>query len=169
MAALQGLNGLTPKRAKFTKAVIEQIANDGKINLTQAGLKAFDTTDPKAASVSAARALDDAGVQEQIKQALRSHGLTLDVLSQNLGYYANVRAEKVSADAAIKSNIELLKLMNAYPGQKSSHVSVSLRANLNDMKFQDVKGELGKIDEELKGVMDGDVIKEDPKDEADVA
>ena len=78
----------------------------------------------------------------------------------NFGKLANHEPEKVNADTVLRANVEIAKLLNAYPGQKTSHVSVSVRANLSSMKFQDVKKELSSIDEDLKNVMEGEIVEE---------
>ena len=156
------INGLTPRDFKFLQVVIRQIKETGKVNLTKAGLEAFNTQNPKTASVVASQTLENPNIQEQIKQAFIANGLTLETISENLGYYANKRAEKVGAEASIKANVELLKLLNAYPGQKKTTVSLSMKANLNKMGFNELKAEMGKVDEELKRVMDGEVVKDTP-------
>lgn len=156
------INGLTPRDFKFLQVIIRQIKTTGKIHLTNAGLEAFNTDNPKSAGVLAAKALENVSLQEQIRQAFTANGLTLDTISANVGNLANTKPEKVNADTVLRANVELLKLMNAYPSQKKTSVSLSMKADLNRMKFQEVKTELEKIDGELKAIIDGEIV-EPPK------
>ena len=158
MAKAPRINGLTLPQANFVKSIIKQFQTKGKINYSQAVMESYNVKNINSASTIAADNLQNITIQDQIKQAFTANGLTLGTISGNLGYYANVRAEKVGAEASIKANIELLKLLNAYPGQKKTTVSLSMKANLNKMAFNDVKTELEKVDTELKNVMDGEVV-----------
>lgn len=132
-------NGLTPKQDAFTKVVLKQITDKGEANLTQAALQVYNTTSDKSASVIASNNLGIISIREQIEQALSRQGLSLDVITGNLGNLANHKPEKVSGDVVLKSNVELLKLMGAYPSSKHTTVNVSFKAKLKDMKYQDLK------------------------------
>lgn len=146
-------SGLTPKQQKFTNIVVKQIIETGKPNLVQAALQTYDTKSYSAAGVSGHENLKNPKVKATILEALDEVGLTNKVLAKNLKYFANARPKKISADVALKGNIELLKLVGAYPTQKHANISLSLRANLNKMDYKEVQTELGKIDEELKRLM----------------
>ena len=131
---------LTLKQSKFIK---EYINNGG--NGTQAGLQVYDTDNPRVAEAIATENLSKPSIREVVEHALRKNGLTPDTITDNLKHYAGARADKVSADASIKANIELLKLWGAYPGSKHTSVNLSIKGDLAKMKFQEAKEELNKI------------------------
>ena len=134
---------LTLKQTKFVK---EYINNGG--NGTEAALQTYNTEDYNTAHVIASENLQKPTIQEEIHQALQANGLTSKQITHNLGHYANNLSEKVSADASIKANIELLKLMGAYPGSKHTNLNVSLKGDLAKMKFQEAKEALNKLRED---------------------
>ena len=146
-------NGLTPKQQKFTNIVLKQIKETGETNLTKAALQSYDTTDYGTARMIGSENLTKPTIKQTIQEALESVGLTSHAIADNLKHFANARPEKISADVALKGNIELLKLIGAYPSQKHTNVSLSVKANLNDMKYKDVEGELQTIDDELKSLL----------------
>ena len=154
--------GLTPKQAKFTQEVIRQIQEEGQPNLTQAALKTYDTTDYKTASNIASENMDNPRIKKTLQEAFDLISLTPTVIAKNFKFVANSRPDKISADAMLKANIEVAKLMGAYPTQKTAHLSLSVKANLNDMKYEDVKQELDVIDGELKALMDETEAKLEP-------
>lgn len=51
-----------------------------------------------------------------------SSGLSLDVITENIGQLANSKPDKISGDVKLKANIELLRLYGAYPSTKHSSV-----------------------------------------------
>lgn len=144
---------MTLKQKLFVGKYIEKNGNG-----TQATLESYDTDNPSVAAVISSENLRKANIQRAIEEVLRSKGLTVDTIKDNLGYFANSRPEKIPADAAIKANIELAKLLDAYPGEKHTQVSVSIRATLTSMKIEEVQRELAHIDGELKEVMEGEVV-----------
>ena len=75
------------------------------------------------------------------------------LVHENLKYFANTRPNKISADVVLRGNVELLKLLGAYPAEKHATVSLSLQAKLSDLNYTDVKKELTAIDEELIEIM----------------
>lgn len=144
---------MTIKQKLFVKNYIERNGNG-----TQAALESYDTTNPNVAHSIATENLRKPTIREAIEEVLHSKGLTLSQVTGNLGYFANSRPEKVNAEAALKANIELLKLMHAYPTQKSAHVSLSLKARLNKMTLEEVKKESEKIHAELMELLEDEVI-----------
>ena len=152
---------LTLKQTKFIK---EYINNGG--NGTQAALQTYDTEDPDTAHAISTENLQKPSIQQVVEEALRKNGLTPDTITDNLKHYAASRAEKVSADASIKANIELLKLWGAYPGSKHTQLNVNLKGDLAKMKYQEAKEALNKLREENNGLLE-DI--EEPQSEPDVA
>lgn len=148
-------NGLTPKQTKFTQAVVRQIKENGKPNLTQAALQTYDTTDNGTARMIGSENLTNPNIKRTIQEALVAVGLTNDVIANELRSLASKQVSKVSADVKLRSLVELLKLTGQYPTQKHANISLSLKANLTNMKYDDVSKELARIDSELKEVMTG--------------
>ena len=153
-------HGLTEKETKFVAVIAKQIQRGEKINLTHAALQSYNVNGPSSASMVGSETFEKPRVKEAIEEVLQRNGLTLDAISRNVGKIATKEPAKVDAATILKANIELLKLYRVYPGQRSAHVSVSIRANLTNLKFQEVKDELKKIDSELSNVMEGDIVKE---------
>ena len=81
------------------------------------------------------------------------NGLTTDQITGNLGHYANKLAENVSADASIKANIELLKIMGAYPGSKHTNLNLSLKGDINKMSYSEAKDTLKKLRDTNSGLL----------------
>lgn len=69
---------LTPKEAKFVKGIAE-----GKTK-TQAALDAYNAKDDKSASVIAAQTLGKVRVQDALKDAFESAGITPDAIAKTL-------------------------------------------------------------------------------------
>ena len=130
---------LTLKELKFTN---EYIKNGG--NGTQAVLNSYDTTNKASAATIAKENLNNPFIRERIEEAFRELNQTPKKLLDNLRYIAEQRPEpdKVSADAMIKANVEMLKIMGAYPGTKHTNLNLSLKGKITGMKFQDAKQEL---------------------------
>lgn len=151
--------GLTAKRTKFVQAITRQVEAGKPINLTQAALQSSDVKDPNVAKSVGSEIMKNHDVREAVAKVLKKHGLTLDTISKNLGAIAGKQAKYWTGDTILRANIELLKLHGAYPTQKTARLSLSVRANLKDMKYQEVQHELKRIDGELQNVMEGKVVK----------
>lgn len=136
-------NKLTRKQDVFVKGIL------GGQSATQAALTAYNTDDPNVAKVIASENLTKLNVREALERALSSQGLTLDVIAGNIGNLANSKPEKVSSDAVLKANVELLKLYGVYPDKKSYQFSVSARADIKSMTFQDAKAALDKLNQNI--------------------
>lgn len=149
-------NGLTPKQDTFTKVVLKQIADKGEANLTEAALQVYNTTSRKSASVIASNNLGIVSVREKIEQALSSQGLSLSIITNNLGNLANSKPEKVSGDTVLKANVELLKLYGAYPDKKSFQFSYSAKEKIENMSYKEAREELAKLDADLKELLEED-------------
>lgn len=153
MAKAPRIGELTPKQAKFATIVLKQIKEDGSPNYSKAVMESYDVKNINSASSIAADNLQNITIREQVQKALSKQGLTLDKIVGNLDYFASAKPESVSADSAIRANVELLKLQDAYPGTKNTQVSLSVHANLKDMKFQDLQKEVAVIDAEVEELM----------------
>lgn len=150
-------NGLTPKQNKIVQLATKQIVETGATNQTKIGMQVFNTNTPETARVMVSQELQKPTIKEALDRALEAQGITTEVITGNLGYFANAKPENVSADAAIKANVELLKLMGAYPGVKSAHLNINLKGKISNKSYQEVKDELTQIDQELSTIIDGNV------------
>lgn len=142
---------LTRKQTMFVK----QLA-DGK-SATQAAMVAYNVSNPKTASVIASQNLNKLSIREALEEALSSNGLSLSIITSNLGSLANSKPEKVSGDTVLKANVELLKLHGAYPDRKSFQVSYSFRDRIKSMSSQEVEAEIEKIESETKEILDEEI------------
>lgn len=136
-------NKLTRKQNFFVKGIL-----NGQ-SATQAALVAYNTEDPNVAKVIASENLTKPNVREALEEALSSNGLTLDIITGNIGNLANSKPEKVSSDAVLKANVELLKLHGAYPDKKSYQFSLSAKAEIRSMTFQEAKTALNKLNQNI--------------------
>lgn len=145
--------GLTLKQTKFTNTVVKQIREEGKINLVRAAKQSLDTTTYNSSSAAASELLENPKIRQTIQEALNVEGLTSSVIAGGFKHLAAQKPEKVSADVVLRSLIEVSKLMGAYPTQKHANVSLSVKANLSNMQYDDLEHELSRIDDELKSLM----------------
>lgn len=122
-------------------------------NGTQAALETYDTNDPNVAKVIASENLTKPNIREALDEALRSNGLSLDVITGNIGNLANARPEKISGDTVLKANVELLKLHGVYPDKKSYQFNMSVKAKIKDMSYDEAKRELEKVNADLAELM----------------
>lgn len=141
-------DGLTIKQTKFVKGVVE-----GKSGL-QAALDAYDTDDQMVAGQIAYENMRKPVIREQVEQALKVQGLELSSILKNLGDLATRDVQNVSADAKIKANVELLKLIGAYPKDKSGS---SVQINVGDKVINLTYGEAKKELEDLNSVI-GEIV-----------
>lgn len=123
---------------------------------TQAALKAYDTTDPIVAKSIASENLSKPTIREALNEALSSNGITPDLITAEIKALATRPVEKVSGDVKLKANIELLKLMGAYPGTKHANLNVNIKAGIKDLTMSQVKEELETINVELEKVLGAD-------------
>lgn len=147
-------NKLTRKQNAFVKGILS-----GK-NPTQAAMIAYDVSNSKTASVIASQNLNKLSIREVLDEALRSQGLSLSAITSNLGNLANSKPEKISGDTVLKANVELLKLHGAYPDKKSVQLSYSvkrsIREELENMSFEELKAKHARIDADLKELLEED-------------
>jgi phage terminase small subunit len=143
-------NKLTLKQQKFTKKVIEQIAKDGTINGTQAALETYDTKDQAVAGQIAYENMKKPDVKEQIEKAAELAGLSFETSMKEIGKIAQFEAVKITGEQKLKANIEIIKILGGYPGQKGSKGTTNIQNNYINMGYSEAKKELGKIDSNNK-------------------
>lgn len=141
-------NKLTRKQIVFVRELA-----DGKSG-TQAAMVAYDVGNAKTASVIASQNLNKLSIREALEEALRSNGLSLSVITSNLGNLANSKPDKISGDTVLKANVELLKLQGAYPDKKSFQMRMSVKTNIASMTIEEVERELKEVDANLAELMD---------------
>jgi phage terminase small subunit len=127
------------KQAIFVKELIK--TNNG----TQAAMKAYDTKNAKTAGVMSAENLAKPSVREAVDEALKTNGLTLESISKEIGSLSVAQVQKVTADTKLKANVELLKLLGAYPDKKTAHLNISLKGNIKEMDYKGAKKELERL------------------------
>ncbi len=149
-------NGLTPKQDGFKNSIIKQILEEGKINATQAALENYDVKDNNNANVIAQDNLRIPTITNEIEKTLKKKGYNIENISDNLGYIANHRPEKINADAVIRANEVFLKLLGY--GNRNTQVSLSFKADLGKLSYKEVQNKLSEVDQELKEVMEGEVL-----------
>ena len=147
-------DSLTPKQSKFTNTVLQQIKETGNVNLVKAAQQSLDTTTYASAAAGASQLLNNSKIKQTIQEALEEAGLTPSLIAGEIRHLAAATVEKVSADVKLRSLVEILKLTGAYPTQKHANISLSVRANLSNMKYEDLESEMSRIDGELKQLVE---------------
>lgn len=142
------LKKLTLKQRRFINGYIEN-----KGNGTFAALDSYDVKNHNTAHAIASENLRKPTIREAIEEALRSNGLSVDVIAGNIGELANSKPEKISGDVVLKANVELLKLSGAYPDKKSFQFSYSVKQHLLSLSIDELKKETERIDAELNKLL----------------
>lgn len=156
-------NGLTPKQQKFTNIVLKQIADTGEVNGTEAAAQTYPVKNRKTASAIGAENLNKPAIKEQIEIALNKQGLTPDLLLSNIGKIATAEPEKVTGETVLKSNIELLKLLGAYPEKNGGKFSFTVKQNVQNFSFSEAKQKLSEFtSESSEFVSDADELETTP-------
>lgn len=150
-------NKLTKSQDSFVKGIVS-----GKTP-TQSAMIAYNVSNSKSASVIASQNLNKLSIREALDEALRSNGLSLSVITSNLGSIANSKPEKISGDTVLRANVELLKLHGAYPSTKHERLNVNVKAKWSNLTFQQIKERRKEIDQELKEVLSEDEPAYTPK------
>src|SRR3990167_9620300 len=127
------LKRLSVKEKKFVSKVVKTG------NGTQSALEVYDTKDRKVAQVIASQNMSKPHIIEEIDKVLKKNNITLEGTTNRLQEIADDwMPDKISSDTVLKANIELLKLMKAYPDKIQRHESKSIRIQLNDKNYKDL-------------------------------
>lgn len=140
-------NKLTRKQAVFVNELV-----NGKSG-TQAAMAAYDVFNSKTASVIASQNLNKLSIREVLEEAMSKNGITPDLITSEIKSLATKQVDKISGDVKLKANIELLKLMGAYPGTKHANLNVNIKAGIKNLTMSQIKEELKVIDVELEEVL----------------
>ena len=154
-------NNLTPKQARFSQVIINQIQKTGTANATKAAQEALEVTNLNSAATIGSDMLKMPKIKQTIQEALAEAGLTPHVLAGELRSLASSTPEKVSADTKLRSIVEILKVTGAYPTQKHANVSLSVRANLGNMQYGDLEKEVSRINGEIQELIEGKTVPDD--------
>lgn len=138
-------NKLTLKQTSFINGLV-----NGK-SATQAVMQAYNVTSTKTASVIASQNLNKLSIREALDIALRTNGLTVDVITSNIGNIANKIPAKLSGGTVLKANVELLKLHGAYPDRKNNQVIYNARTRIESLSYDEAKKELERIQIDTQG------------------
>jgi len=147
--------GIMPKGDKLTfkQKLFVQKYVENKGNGTQTALQVYDTTNPKIAQSIATENLSKPLIKESIDQIAAKQGITHSTILDTFKDLATRKVDKVSADAKLKANIEMAKVLGMYPSTKHARLNINLKGSVKDMNYQEVKNELKVIDDELATVM----------------
>lgn len=147
-------NQLTKKQDSFVKGILS-----GKTP-TQSAMAIYDVSNPKTASVIASENLTKPNIREALEESLRTSGLSLSVITGNIGNLANAKPEKISGDTVLRANIELMKLHGAYLDKKSFQFSYSVKERVENMSYKELKEKMAKLDADLKELLEEDTPRE---------
>ena len=108
-------------------------------NGTEAALAAYNTKDRKTAQVIAYQNMNKPEVMAEVDKALKKNNITLEGQTERLKEIAvDWMPDKISSDTVLKANIELLKLLKAYPDRVMKHESRSIKVNFNSKDYKDL-------------------------------
>ena len=147
-------NGLTPKQTRVTQALLKQIQETGDVNYTKVGREVLNVKSDNTAVTGVREILTNPQVKKTIQEAFEEIGLTPTLVAGEIRHLAAADVQKVTADVKLRSLVEILKLTGAYPTQKHANISLSVKANLSNMKYEDLESEMIRIDGELKQLVD---------------
>lgn len=116
----------------------EEYVKNGGVGTT-AALQVYDTDNYKTASSISSENLEKPRVIETIEQIAANQGITADKILSNFNKIAVVEPEKVTAEAIIKANIEMAKILRLYPDKKTTHVRLDVKSKLKEMNFTEAK------------------------------
>lgn len=132
-------NGLTPKQDRFTKIVVKQIAETGEMNGTEAASQVYSMKDRSVAKSIAHENLSNPHIKQTIEDALNDVGVSMATIASNFSKIANRKPEKVSGDTILKANIELAKLIGAYPSKLNNKRERSIKQTVEELSYDDAK------------------------------
>lgn len=127
------LKRLSLKQRKFVQALIKH-----RGNMTEAAFEAYDTKSRKSAQPLGYQTMENPLVQEELERVLKKNGITVDAVTQNVSNIANEKDIRPSAETVLKANVELLKLLKAYPEKTTKHLSYSIKQNLGEKSFSEL-------------------------------
>lgn len=146
-------NGLTLKQNTFKDKVIEQIRTKGATNGTEAAMQVYDVKDRSVAGGIASENLQKPQIRKSIEEELNAKGLSREKLMENIGKIADNQIkpdQKVSPETILKSNIELLKLIGAYPKSGGGGIQVNIQQNLGGLGYSEAKQEFESMNDEAQ-------------------
>lgn len=144
-------NTLTLKQREFVKEYIKSSGNG-----TQAALASYDTDDPNTAHSIASENLRKPTIKRAIELALERVGLTDDYVSELLREATiSGLGKKASNSDALRGLEMMLKLKGAFPSpvNRSAHVRVDYRQNLEKMSYAELKKEAEKQKQQLQRLL----------------
>ena len=95
-------------------------------------------------------------ISKTIDDALIKSGITLNLVSDNIKGLAIREPEKVSAETILKANVELLKLMRAYPDKKSYQFNLSMKGKIKDLSYKEAQEQLKSVDSQISELEEED-------------
>lgn len=137
-------NGLTQKQNAFTNGVLEQIAKGEQVNGTEIAMQVYDTKDKATAGAIAKENFQKPAIQEVLQEALSSVGLSVEGSLKQIQELAEHKYYKMSGETKLKANIEILKLLGAYPGSEKGGTKVQNNVFIG-MNFDEARQKLEEI------------------------
>lgn len=138
-------NGLTPKQEKFKQVVLQQIAEKGEINGTQAALEAYETTDKVTASTIAHENMNKPLISNDIEQALSANGISSDGILKNINGLAEAAPAKVTGETVLKANLAILKLLGHGDNGKKGKSSLTINNTMINIGYDEAKQKLQEV------------------------
>lgn len=100
---------LTIKQYTFVANILK-----GK-TATQAAMSSYNVKNIHVAKVIASENLSKPYIRDEINKALRSNGVSIEMVARNFVYIANAIPRKISGEVKLKASIELAKILGMYP------------------------------------------------------
>lgn len=126
------LKRLSLKQRSFIKKYIQTG------NATEEALQSYSTKKRGNAQTLGSQTLDIPAVQDALEQALKKNNITLDNVTSEVADLAFTKDVRPTVETKLRANVELLKLLKAYPEKINRSYSVSIKTQLATKDFKEL-------------------------------
>lgn len=145
-------DGLSPRRKIFARKYVEK-----NFNGTQAVLDSpYNVGSKASAKQIASQNLRDPLVQKEIKAVMQEKGMSEDWLIDKMKGAIEYNLDEGKPNQAVGANLldKALKIYNAYPATKNMSMRISLKEQLPDKNFDEIKSMLKELQAKTASIID---------------
>ena len=130
--AMPRLKRLSLKQRSFIRKYIQTG------NATEAAFQSYSTKDRKTAQNIGSQNLDKPEIQDALEEALKKNNITLENVTSEVADLAFTKDVRPTVETKLRANVELLKLLKAYPEKINRSYSVSIKSQLASKDFKEL-------------------------------
>lgn len=150
--------GLTQKQEAFKNEAVAMIKSGKQLNGTEIASKIYNAKSRKVAGAIAGENMKKPVIKESIEQALSSVGLTPSVALTEIKEIATKKGVEITGDTKLRANIEILKLLGAYPNRQKEGFVINVNQEINNLSFDQARERLASLDgSNREVVIDADI------------